>query len=71
MSILMEHINKFMNDPLARETLRYKPDKIKGRSKPKAVKDHKRRNEQPRNELCNCGSGKKFKKCCGKVVNDD
>ena len=21
-----------------------------------------------RNDLCNCGSGKKFKKCCGKVI---
>lgn len=25
-----------------------------------------RTHSQGRNELCNCGSGKKFKKCCGK-----
>ena len=31
-------------------------------------KDHARRTKQPRNEPCNCGSGKKFKKCCGKVI---
>jgi uncharacterized protein YecA (UPF0149 family) len=29
-------------------------------------KEYLRRKEQPRNELCNCGSGKKFKKCCGR-----
>ena len=33
--------------------------------------DSHRRREQGRNEPCNCGSGKKFKKCCGKVINED
>ncbi len=28
-------------------------------------------NKQGRNEPCNCGSGKKFKKCCGKPVSKD
>ena len=31
------------------------------------MKDHKRRTKQGRNEPCNCGSGKKFKKCCGGI----
>lgn len=26
-----------------------------------------KKNTQKRNELCNCGSGKKFKKCCIKL----
>lgn len=25
-----------------------------------------RKKDQNRNELCNCGSGSKYKKCCGK-----
>ena len=33
------------------------------------LKDNERRTKQGRNELCNCGSGKKFKKCHGKVIN--
>ena len=42
-------------------------------SKPRSetIKDDLRRREQGRNELCNCGSGKKFKKCCGRVINDE
>ncbi|MBQ6907461.1 MAG: SEC-C domain-containing protein, partial [Clostridia bacterium] len=24
-----------------------------------------------RNDPCPCGSGKKYKKCCGSVLNDD
>ena len=31
------------------------------------LKDNARRTMQPRNELCKCGSNRKFKKCCGKV----
>ncbi len=27
--------------------------------------------KQGRNELCNCGSGRKFKKCCGEPVAQD
>ncbi len=34
-------------------------------------KDRKRRTAQGRNEPCNCGSGKKFKKCCGRVINEE
>jgi len=30
-----------------------------------------RRERQGRNEKCNCGSKKKFKKCCGKVINEE
>ena len=33
-------------------------------------KDHSRPTQQGRNEPCECGSQKKFKKCCGKVIND-
>ena len=29
------------------------------------VPQYDRKKEQPRNEKCNCGSGKKYKKCCG------
>jgi uncharacterized protein YecA (UPF0149 family) len=32
------------------------------RSKPELA----RKKTQPRNEKCNCGSGKKYKNCCGK-----
>lgn len=38
-------------------------------SKRQLDKDCDRRSEQGRNELCNCGSGKKFKKCHGRVIN--
>lgn len=30
------------------------------------VPEYARKKEQSRNELCNCGSGLKYKKCCGK-----
>ena len=30
-------------------------------------KDVERRKQQGRNKICNCGSEKKFKWCCGKV----
>ena len=40
--------------------------KIK-KSKPvRHVPEFARKKEQPRNELCKCGSGLKYKKCCGK-----
>ena len=32
-------------------------------------KDYKRRTQEGRNEPCDCGSGVKFKKCCGKIIN--
>ena len=35
-----------------------------GESKPQTVKKDK---EVGRNDPCTCGSGKKYKKCCGKV----
>ncbi len=39
-------------------------------SKPKPYKVYELspKPEQGRNEKCNCGSGLKFKKCCGKEV---
>jgi uncharacterized protein YecA (UPF0149 family) len=30
------------------------------------VPEYARKKEQGRNEKCNCGSGLKYKKCCGK-----
>jgi hypothetical protein len=30
------------------------------------VPEYSRKKAQGRNELCACGSGKKYKKCCGK-----
>jgi hypothetical protein len=30
------------------------------------VPEYARKNEQGRNDKCNCGSGLKYKKCCGK-----
>ena len=33
---------------------------------PKSVKPYKREKKIGRNEPCPCGSGKKYKKCCGK-----
>jgi len=29
------------------------------------VPEYARKKDQGRNEKCNCGSGKKYKKCCG------
>ena len=36
------------------------------RASRKPVKQARREDKPGRNELCSCGSGKKFKKCCGK-----
>ncbi len=60
-------LNKYMNESIVKEMLRTKREKVKGLSSRKACDDHKRRTQQGRNELCNCNSGKKFKKCCGSV----
>lgn len=51
-----------------------KQDKINAErtvSKYESSKDYARRTQQGRNEPCNCGSGLKFKKCCGKIVNKE
>ena len=40
------------------------------KSRSEVKKDYKRRTEQPRNAPCQCGSGKKFKRCCGKIINE-
>jgi preprotein translocase subunit SecA len=39
--------------------------------KSELTKDNKRRNKQGRNEKCSCGSGLKYKKCCGRIINDN
>jgi len=44
-------------------------DTLKQIEKFKSIRDvpeFARKKEQPRNELCKCGSGLKYKKCCGK-----
>jgi len=44
-------------------------DTLKHIEKLKPIRDvpeFARKKEQPRNELCKCGSGLKYKKCCGK-----
>ncbi len=38
--------------------------------KPQKLKPRHVENEPGRNDLCPCGSGKKYKKCCGKVANN-
>lgn len=54
---IVENIGKMRNQVLD----------IFPRSKPvRNVPEYARKKEQSRNELCKCGSGKKYKNCCGK-----
>ena len=73
MLIGMGTIYESMMSDIADDLFRVKKGKQLQYTKPRGstLADCHRRREQGRNELCNCGSGKKFKKCCGRVINED
>jgi preprotein translocase subunit SecA len=52
-------------EPIAKETVRQKPV-IYNRGEGSSAQTVHRAKKVGRNDLCPCGSGKKYKKCCGK-----
>lgn len=66
--IFGEIIRGFMSSTMPKQ----RESKIKYTvSRSSVLQDLKRRSKQPRNELCNCGSGLKYKKCHGKIINEE
>ena len=55
------------NAEITQNTQMKQPEKmLASDGKKKAKAEPRRVKKQGRNELCSCGSGKKYKQCCGK-----
>lgn len=73
MNTFYEEFLKYMSVGLPSDTSK---NQIKRKRNLDKHREHKnkryhKRNEQGRNEPCACGSGKKYKKCHGRVINEN